>query len=129
MNSCSVCTLEPLIDYLISIYVTNTARPSNEKTMADIIQLKMALSRFMARSEPSYLFSDEDTQLNDVLHRCVAGQFSNTTGTTWIPGEPMHLTHLVQAILTKLSEGITHNEKSASWLSQCTFDVLFNSRR
>ncbi len=108
MESRAMNLTYPLIDYLLSSHTNNNMVGVQRNDLSDLDWMKLALTRFMDAPDDTHLFERDNIKLLAVLERCVSGQFSNVTGTSWNVGEPMHLSHLVGALLRKISEMDNH---------------------
>lgn len=103
MESRAVNVIYPLIDYLLSCYMDSDIARIKSQDAQDLHWLKMGFTRFMDAANDTHTFERENPELLSALERCVSGQFSHVTGREWRVGEPMHLSHLVNALLRKIS--------------------------
>ncbi|PRQ65157.1 hypothetical protein [Vibrio mediterranei] len=94
---CPLSISQPLFDALCR---TQRERLSDDESACEDIEiLTLALTRFMHNRSPYHSFDDDSQSILDVLERHVSGCFSKESGSVWHPGMPMHLDHLVNAIM------------------------------
>ncbi|MCG6391806.1 hypothetical protein [Vibrio fluvialis] len=104
MEARTANTLNPLINYLLNFYIDSNLTERNHNQIADLQQLNIALTRFIDAPDDVCSFELDSQGIRDVLTKCVSGKFSSQTGTEWVPGEPMHLSHLVGAMMDMISK-------------------------
>jgi len=115
MESHSLNAIVNLLGYLVSLHIQRVSTPFNQAKIQDVLLLQHALTRFVGAENDMHDFKQESPELLAALNRHVAGQFSKEIGESWQPGSPMHLTHLVNAlihIVSKTQHGGSHETTS-----------------
>lgn len=125
MGSNTLSSITNLIGYLVSLHVDNVCTSANQTSLKDVVLLQHALTRFIGAENGMHDFSDDTPDLIEVLNRNVSGQFSKEAGTIWEPGNPMHLTHLTNALIHAISR--TQNGNTDEIIPKFSFGL--NARR